>query len=181
MDWQRPCWSRKEWLHTDFSGGRSLIHFPQASGFLTSPLYGTTSTRSGMPWCWLASKQTCVGDVYCFWLGLLPWSVRFHHEKCFWSPPQSSALIKDRFLKQYTNVQLLNSTKGLVLAVCYWYVTDYTVKSWGVESVISAQNIPHIKKDERDRNSQFHIFGTPSTQRDSRPDCTPPPIAPPRR
>lgn len=114
-------------------------------------------------------------------LGFYHGAYDFIMKSAFEPPPQSSALIKDRFLKQYTNVQLLNSTKGLVLAVCYWYVTDYTVKSWGVESVIPAQNIPHIKKDERDRNSQFHIFGTPSTQRDSRPDCTPPPIAPPRR
>lgn len=34
--------------------------------------------------CWLASKQTCVCDVYCFWLEVLPLSIQFHHEKYCW-------------------------------------------------------------------------------------------------
>lgn len=45
---------------------------------------------------WLASIQTCVCDVYCFWLEVLASSIQFHHEKYRWNTHQSTELINNR-------------------------------------------------------------------------------------
>lgn len=87
--WVFEWWRKKKETYT-----KSITNpFPTSIRLSTSQYHWLTTLHVQH---WLASIQTCVCDVYCFWLEVLPMSVQCHHEKYCWNTHQSTELIKNR-------------------------------------------------------------------------------------